>query len=76
MKDLDVAKSLIASLGARLAKITEDLGAITRASLVLGSEAHAIHDELEEVLGVVCLADVRADADDLIERAREAQAHE
>jgi hypothetical protein len=55
MKDLTEAKALIASLQASIDQTMFEL--------------RALQDGLEEVLGMVCLADIVADADNLMERA-------
>ena len=77
MKDLFEAKQCIATIECRLEQQTLAFGEVIQRMLGLASENKAIREQLEEALGMICLADVRADADVLmVAGAREAQAND
>jgi hypothetical protein len=66
MSDLGYAKQIIASVQARL----ETLSSLATIAPESRQEARDMADELGDALGAVCMADVMADADGLMERAK------
>jgi hypothetical protein len=68
MKQLDIAKGIVASVQADIQALANDPPLDPEA---LEVELDDLVDRLDEALGAICTADVLANGDDLMEKAKE-----